>query len=905
MAKVTTVNIDHFNVRYRKADTKDAWSYVRNIDPDQVNVNVLGQDVERNIEYEVQAQQVSSCGLASDWSSSTFTIPDGTDAPPDVNTVTSQPLPLAVQFTLGLSGNGKLPAGCMIEVHTAPDVSGSAGTFTDTGFRPTSRIFTIGSATNVPIWYMFRTVDQRGNVGAFSTALSVVSTQITDVVGGIGGNLMDPYYSIVGSSKLQHYDIEGHLTLGRAASTSYAGYKCLQITSTSSSVAQELAFVKDHTDNTTRGWMNLSPKKYSVQAFLDNVSSDANGPNFAFEFFNLAGSACSPVTVSRVTGHTGVGVYSAELDLTGATDTIVHLRQEWNAAIGNGHAVNMQAWAVFEMAGTSGVTPDFVPAPAATQDNLQDGDVSASILAVAKNTNGAIDFSLADTGSGNGAGIENADTIHLNDGAGLGLTADATQTTNLPATVAAAVALGMLGDAQTALPLGTVARQVIRNDGGAFYADNQYSLGECDSAVFSGTQFMPADQNATGSMVNLGNYISIPNPGGNVTVKATAFIYFVENSSATSNAGAVQLLISFDGGSTFTSSPTVGQASPPSAGVNVGATAICAFSLNGTPTGNIVVKAQIQQPVGSNTITAKSGFSSIDYAVFASSNGSMISTLSATVPATASMSCTSTSPVTTCTASKNVTVTQKGTPTFTDSWAKSAGTGTLSGTTLPTVTVTDSETTTSAGATHTTTMACTVKDSQVYTGCTATHSGSNTTVTTPTNHGIPNGALLDTTLFSVGGDNVAGLTVTGVTANTFTFVGGAAGSATGGTVNNVRVTTSNCVLTGTFTRKFAAVSVSISGGSGRAIGDAGNTVTANGTARGAATGGDGTFTWSNSKPSGSYTLSGSTSQTPSTSEAGIVPGSDSGTLKMIATDGETPPNTGNTTATLLFRWSSF
>lgn len=764
---------------------------------------------------------------------------------------------------------------------------------------------TLGSTTT--FWYKVRAKNYRGNVSGFTSPASGTATNVTDVVGGTGGNLMDPRYAIIASSKLPTYASPVDWTVGRSSTAKNYGYLDLQLTSTSAGSNAQLACAASTSDNTKPGWRQLEAKKYSVQVFLQNVDSDANGPNFTLRFDNAAGAACTAVQVTRVVAGTGLnGIYAATLDLTGATDTLVYLRHLWQGTITVGHKVCLQGWGIFEMQGTSTVTPDFVPPAPASHDDLQDGETMAGILAVAKNANGAIDLSMADTSNGRGAGIENADTTYLNDGANLGVTGDLTKVTNLPATVSSANGLGMITDAQTALPLATAARMVLRNDGGAFYQDDQYSGGECDAGEMGGTNFMPGgNQNMTASYVSVGNKFVIQNPGTTVTIFAVAMLS--GNSSTAGDSINVKLQISTDGGSTYT------DCDAPASLVIVKATTInslgsCQMVLTATPTGDIHIRVQAQWSNHTSTPLVVASNSSLAYQMFASSNGNIVGNgnLAASIPATAAVTANSTYPITTATYNKNLKVSPSGgVPTYTYSNVKTAGTGSITaGSTSQTFTVSDTETATSGGATHTTTVQSTVTDAQSYTSSSGSESGATATLTLNTSALMAVGGICDVSATTPAGYAKTGaVALSGTTGATLKYTANSSGlgALTAATINNVRVITSTCVVTGTFHLNYPSVSVSLSGSHASSPGVAGASVAATTTITVNATGGDGAYTYANSKTSGGGSItSGSTSKNFTVSETGTVPGTDSGVYKSIVTDGHS--NSGNGSKTVNFTW---
>lgn len=503
-------------------------------------------------------------------------------------------------------------------------------------------------------------------------------------------------------------------------------------------------------------------------------------------------------------------------------------------------------------------------------------------------------------------GILQALTSNLIDDIGLGNTADITQTANLPPSVAQAIAIGLMLDAQASLGISAGVRNALFSSGGVpFWAD--LFGGTCDGQVMGGTNWLAADTTVTGSMVTYGNLFDIPNVfPGSVTVLAFAQCNFFTSggTGGGANAGSVQLQISLDGGSTWTTSSQVGSTRIPDISHTYPA-GVCLHSVNGTPTGDIQIRLQAQQGAGTDTLKLQAASSAIGYVILNSSNGNIIGTgpLAVSIPATQAMSCTSTSPVTSCTAVKNTTGTiTGGVGPWTKAWTKVAGTGTLSGTTGITCTTTDTENTTTGGATHTTTINLKVTDSQTYSTTAGTRAAGNATLTIGP-HQIPIGATVTVSGCTPTAYNGT-FVITGVSATTITYVLAGSGNITvNGTVNGVNVTSSNDVITGTFTLQYAAVTNNLTGtGKPQCLGSPGSSCNASTTLTNNPAGGDGSYTYANTRTVGSFTLSGSTSKSFTCSESGVIPGSDTGTAKGTITDGHS--NTGNASKSLTFTWNS-
>lgn len=591
-----------------------------------------------------------------------------------------------------------------------------------------------------------------------------------------------------------------------------------------------------------------------------------------------------------ITSITGDLIGEGEINQTHLADNSIGPDAIQNAAVGSDHIA------------TGSVTGDHVAEGSLDDTNVTSTQSLVSSGAVTVNpTSGVIqmDLSLSAAGTSTTAGIVNNDTANIGDSAGLGLSADANSITNLPSTVASAVALGIVTDAQTAIPAAAGNGYVLQRDQGG----NIYCAPKFDNTMNDGVQALTDTSTSSASFAQYGSQtVVLANPNTNVNIKAK--LVAGSSWSAGSDNPRTRLRVSTDGGSTFTNGLN-NTGSRHSATTDHDSLGNSMALIGVTPTGDIWVQAQVSVLNASGTLSFVNG--ELEGVVRPNSNFGTVGTLSASIPSTAAMNCNSTSPVSTCTATCNVSVSipTSVAPNF-EAWAKSAGTGTLSGTATPTSTVTDTETTTKAGATATTTIACTVTDSQTYTSTAGSQSAGTATITIGA-HNIPVGATVNASGFTPAAYNGTGVTVSAVTGTAIKYsVAGGPGAVTvQGTINHVSVVTGNCVVTGTYTKKFAAVSVSIStSGAAKAIGPTGSTITASSTLTGSATGGDGTFTWGNSKTAGSYTLVGSTTKSYTASESGTVPGTDSGTAKTVATDGETPANTGNATKTINFTWIS-
>lgn len=536
-----------------------------------------------------------------------------------------------------------------------------------------------------------------------------------------------------------------------------------------------------------------------------------------------------------------------------------------------------------------------------TQSTVASGGVAVN------GTTGALQIDLGVSATGPGTGVEtviNNDTVNINDGANFSVTGDMTQISNLPATVAAAAAMALMADAQTLLPLATALRQVLRDDGGAFYMDNQYSGGECDATVLGGTNWIQvAGQNLTGSFVTIGNKLQVPNPGTGlpITIVAEAACRFSANGSGGDSA-QFQTLISTDGGSTYTSSDCVLGQRVTLTNLSIFATAI-QQSLNATPTGDIYIQFQARQSNGTDTLNIDEGF--IAAKIYNSSNGSVAGPLIASLKSSVAMSCTSSYPTTTCKATKSLSPTISGgkRPLFYAGSVTGGPGAFLSGASTGTGVIGDTETTTTGGATHATTIIWKITTSDSYAVTAASWAAGVATVTIGTGHNVVSLQTVNGSTFAQTGFNVTNGSISAVTSTQIKYAVAANPGTytTGGLINNVTTITNTCTLTGTFTLVYPPVSVSVTGGNAKCVTTSGSSCLATGTLTGNPTGGSGTYsTFANSNTGGGgAVLSGATTKSYVVGSSGVVPfGPFSGTFNSVITDNK--GNSGNGSKTVTF-----
>lgn len=442
------------------------------------------------------------------------------------------------------------------------------------------------------------------------------------------------------------------------------------------------------------------------------------------------------------------------------------------------------------------------------------------------------------------------------------------------------------------------------------YWGAQYT-GETNVIALAGTDMFPAGGNISlaTSYATVGNTINIPNPGQSVTVAVAASFGFLLASAGTVNSPINgQIQISFDGGSTWTTSTGNATCSPPVT-THTNGSSTCFFMKSGTPSADIQVRLQAQCTAGNGLMSAIA--SGVEIRVFQNSTYTVVGqVLSATVPGTASGSCSAIYPATTCTAVKTVTASPAGgLAPYTYSWAKVSGTGSITaGSTSRTVTVSDTETTSDAGASHSTTVNCTVTDSQSYATTAGSQSAGTATVTIGA-HEIPVGAKVNVSGCTPTNYNGTGITITGVTATQIQYtVTGSPGAITvQGTVNNVSVTTGNCVITDTFYRTYAAIGGSVTTTPGYCNTTiCGQTCTATGKAKANPTGGNGSYTYSWSITSGGGTITaGATSQqcTVTFAHSTSAAGNSGNQLMSCAVNDSRGTGSTNLTGTILLTYS--
>lgn len=413
--------------------------------------------------------------------------------------------------------------------------------------------------------------------------------------------------------------------------------------------------------------------------------------------------------------------------------------------------------------------------------------------------------------------------------------------------------------------------------------------------------------------------IAMPQPtaqvlqGGSVTIMMWASGY-VNNDTVNINTAVALLQYSTDGGNTFSNSNNIYVTLPATSGARG---ALCpALTVNSVvPTGDIQVRCNVALSAGTNSMTFTNG--KIMMLVLPNNEGYSIATitaLAASVPGTAAGNCSATFPATTCTASATASVTaSQGLPPYTVySWAKVSGADSITaGATSRTATVSGTHTTSDAGATSTTTIACTVTDSQTYTTSSGSESGTTVTLILTASHGIPVGGKFNVSGCTPSGYNGTNLTaLSGSTGTTLKYTAGAGlGVITvQGTVNNVHVTSSNCVVTLTYYRSYSAVTNSISGTNPKCTQSGGNSCTASAVLTNNPSGGDGAYTYSNVKTSGSSTAAvtaGATSQSFTVSDTHVVgtPASTSALFTGTVTDGHSNVGSGTKNITFQF-WSN-
>lgn len=313
------------------------------------------------------AQQANS----GTFTETTFTEVDPLGQPPLVQHPPHTPTNMVVQGHVGgVSLDWDEQAPWAVTNYEVWRSTSSGGTYTKVKITPDTK-WDDTIPTTTTYWYKVRAKNYAGQYSGFTSPLSGTARNVTDVVGGTGPNLMPAKYSLSTTPTLPVFGLSTSLTISRASSTAYQGYKTFVLTSNNSSVAPKLALVA----STATPKMQLSTKRYGVQVWLN--STDAAFYSLTARFYNGSGvGQCTAVALSRVGGGSGSGVYYAFLDMTAATDTLVYLEFEWLGTITSSHFCNMQAVAVFEMAGTSTVVQDFSPNPVASLDDANQGETN-------------------------------------------------------------------------------------------------------------------------------------------------------------------------------------------------------------------------------------------------------------------------------------------------------------------------------------------------------------------------------------------------------------------------------------------------------------------------------------------------------------------------------------------------
>ncbi len=385
---------------------------------------------------------------------------------------------------------------------------------------------------------------------------------------------------------------------------------------------------------------------------------------------------------------------------------------------------------------------------------------------------------ILSTADVNGNWVGPVSTSGATDDAGLGNSASFAKISSLPTTRSG---YGIT-DAQATLPVTSGTKHVwASNSGGTVYETPIYGT-EMNVAGYA----QPDNSGTTTSttFTQFGNDMVYANPGQEVSIVAIAPCSADFSTGTSAELCEACLQVSTDGGSTWTHGNIV-YFYPVFSGAGANVAISPAVSLqNVTPTGDIHIRFMALVVVAGPTLEMR-GITVLAWIQPQSNFSIKNATLAASIPATATASCTSTYPTTTCQASKSLTVSVTGgvTPYSYSNSIVTGGTGSgtiTSGATAQTFTVTSaSETATTGGATFTDECHSVVTDS-----------------TTPTAQ---------------------------------------------------VVTTDTCTITETFTLVYATISPSISVVAGScSTGAATGTCTASGTFSVSATGGNGSYTYSNS-----------------------------------------------------------
>ena len=345
-----------------------------------------------------------------------------------------------------------------------------------------------------------------------------------------------------------------------------------------------------------------------------------------------------------------------------------------------------------------------------TIKRINDGTYIRDVLPIAQ--------AIGTTADANGNYLANGSTSVLVDDAGLGNTAVWGDVSQPPTTLAG---YGIT-NAQETLGSASGTEILFQSSGGGPYWAPQY--GSNINLAATPSQSTVTLPSTTGSYVQIGNTLYIPNPNQEISL----LLFFKGNIEFSGITSATEIdgrfNVSTDGSGTYvTYGGNYGYAGV--SGTWIFPYSDMAILANITPTGDIYIEYQMERTSGTSG-TLYCGSQAIGAIILPQSLYSVVGpTLAVTVPSTATASCTSSG--SSCSAPTSITASPTGgKPPYTYSWSVTSGAGTItSGSTAQTVYVSETGTTASPANTLNTTYECQVTDSASSTAnasCTVTSS---------------------------------------------------------------------------------------------------------------------------------------------------------------------------------------
>ena len=304
----------------------------------------------------------------------------------------------------------------------------------------------------------------------------------------------------------------------------------------------------------------------------------------------------------------------------------------------------------------------------------------------------------------NGNYLGSGSTSSLTDNAGLGTTAGWATVTGQPTTLSG---YGIT-NGQASLGVASGTQILYQTSGGGPYWGNKYGT-EFNSASTGAQSNVTGITNTTDAQ--LGYSLRIANPGQQVNIFGFVSGFSYQSAGTAGAFLQYHIEISTDGGSTYSSGNLVNATCTTVSPVDYVPAYAALFIPNVTPSGDILIRLRGLVSAG----TFNLGQPNLCAIILPESNFAVVGpALSASVPSTATASCTATYPATTCAAPTSITCTASGgAPPYTYSWSRTGGTGAgtiVSGATSLTVNVSGTETGTSGGTSYTDTYQCVVTD---------------------------------------------------------------------------------------------------------------------------------------------------------------------------------------------------